>query len=141
MSVELNQVVMAVNLGADAEQRFTTDGRSIVNFRGATTRKYTVNGEKREDTSWFRFVIFGEMGQRLHQYLVKGKPVIVIGSLSQRTYEDKDGNKRESVEIVVQRLQLMGDGQRDTNNNNSSRSTNTRTVAVTDDDDMDEIPF
>lgn len=140
MSIDLNNVVIAANLGADAEQRYTPNGQSIVTFRGATTRRYTVNGQKREDTSWLRYVMFGEMGEKLLPYLTKGKGVVVTGRIEQRSYQAKDGSNREAIEIHVGRIQLLG-------GNGSSESPKRQAPApkqaAPQDDDMeyDDIPF
>ena len=139
MSIDLNQVVIAANLGADAEQTYTANGQSIVKFRGATTRRYTVNGQKREETSWLRYTLFGDMGEKLLPYLTKGKGVIVTGRIEQRTYQAKDGSNRESIEINVQRLQLIGDKGTASAANEPRRQAPVKVQE--ENNDFDDIPF
>ena len=143
MSIDLNQVVIAGNLGADAEVTYTANGQAVVRFRAATTRRFNSNGQKREETSWLRYVVFGDMGEKLLPYLTKGKPVIVTGRIEQRTYQAKDGTNRESIEIVVQRLQLLGDSKGGTNTNTASAPAAKRATKVEaeDDTEFDDIPF
>ncbi len=144
MSAFLNKVVIVGNLGADAETRELPNGGSMVRFRAATTRKYTTaTGEKREETGWFNYVIFGKLGESIGKYLLKGKPVLVTGQLQQRNWEDKNGQKRESVEIKVEDLQLLGSP---TDSNGGDRtSAPARKPAANDDfsfeGDDDIVPF
>lgn len=146
LAFEVNSVVLGVTLGADAELKTLNSGSFVLSFRGASNRTFTSNGEKQERTSWFRFSMFGPRAEKLAQYLTKGTTVIVTGRLEQRNYEDKDGNKREIVEVHVNELTFVPRG--GGNGNNASRGqynqTQSNRSASFDDDtdeDFDQVPF
>ncbi len=105
----VNKVILIGNLGADPEVRYTGDGKAVANFRMATTEKWTNrNGEKVEMTEWHRIVAFGKLGEICGEYLLKGKQVYVEGRLQTRSWEDRDGNKRYTTEIVARDLKMLG---------------------------------
>mgnify|MGYP001766881402 CR=1 FL=1 len=105
MSGSVNKVILVGNLGADPEVRRTQDGRPIVNLRLATTDSWRdrTSGERRERTEWHRVVIFNEgLAKVAEQYLKKGSKVYVEGQLQTREWEDQQGQKRFSTEVVLQ---------------------------------------
>ena len=97
-------ITIAGNLTRDPELRFTQGGRAVANFAVAVGRRYQVNGEWREDTSYFDVIAWGSLGENAAASLNKGNRVIVTGRLEQRRYEDRDGNKRTAVEIVAEEM-------------------------------------
>ncbi len=105
MSGSVNKVILVGNLGADPEVRRTQDGRPIVNLRIATSENWRdrATGERRERTEWHRVVIFSEgLAKVAEQYLKKGAKVYIEGQLQTREWEDQQGQKRYSTEIVLQ---------------------------------------
>jgi single-strand DNA-binding protein len=105
MSGSVNKVILVGNLGADPEIRRTQDGRPIVNLRIATSETWRdrTSGERRERTEWHRVVIFNEgLAKVAEQYLKKGAKVYIEGQLQTREWEDQQGQKRYSTEVVVQ---------------------------------------
>lgn len=105
MSGSVNKVILVGNLGADPEIRRTQDGRPIVNLRIATSENWRdrATGERRERTEWHRVVIFSEgLAKVAEQYLKKGAKVYIEGQLQTREWEDQQGQKRYSTEIVLQ---------------------------------------
>ena len=105
MSGSVNKVILVGNLGADPEVRRTQDGRPIVNLRIATSESWRDrnSGERRERTEWHRVVIFSEgLAKVAEQYLKKGAKVYVEGQLQTREWEDQQGQKRYSTEVVLQ---------------------------------------
>ena len=105
----VNKAILMGNLGADPEMRYTSNGTAVANFRIATTERWTnPNGEKEERTEWHRIVAFGRLGEICGEYLSKGKQVYIEGRLQTRSWEDQDGNKRYSTEIVAQTMQMLG---------------------------------
>lgn len=99
------------NLGADPEMRYTANGSAVATFRVATSRRYTKNdGEKAEETTWYRCVAWGRTAEVAAQYLQKGRSVLIEGRMSERSWDDQQGQKRYSWELVVGRLVLMPDG-------------------------------
>ena len=105
MSGSVNKVILVGNLGADPEIRRTQDGRPIVNLRIATSESWRDrnSGERRERTEWHRVVVFSEgLAKVCEQYLKKGMKVYLEGQLQTREWEDQQGQKRYTTEIVLQ---------------------------------------
>ncbi len=96
-----NSVTLVGNLTRDPELRFTTGGRAVASFGLAVSRRYQVNGEWQEQTSFFNVVAWGQLGENAAQSLGKGARVIINGRLEQRQYENKDGEQRNVVEVVA----------------------------------------
>jgi single-strand DNA-binding protein len=104
-----NKVILLGNLGADPELRYTPAGRAVANFRMATNERWTdKEGEKQERTEWHRVVAWGPTGEAVGEYLKKGRPVYVEGRLQTREWEDKEGIKRYTTEIIAQSVQFLG---------------------------------
>ena len=96
------------NLGGDPEMRYTPAGKAFKSFSVACNRNYTsAEGERREETEWFRVTAWGRLGEICSQYLSKGKKVYIEGRLSSRSFEGSDGQKRFSLEIMANDMQLL----------------------------------
>jgi single-strand DNA-binding protein len=105
----VNKVILIGNLGADPEVRYTPSGSAVANFRIATSEQWTDKaGEKQERTEWHRIVAWGRTGEICGEYLHKGKQVYVEGRLQTRAWEDRDGNKRYTTEVVAQTVKMLG---------------------------------
>jgi single-strand DNA-binding protein len=105
----VNKVILIGNLGRDPEVRFTQGGTPVANFTMATTDRWNdPSGEKKEKTEWHRIVVWGKTAEIAGEYLRKGRPVYIEGSLQTREWVDRDGNKRYTTEVRAQRLQLLG---------------------------------
>ncbi|MBW1971791.1 MAG: single-stranded DNA-binding protein [Spirochaetes bacterium] len=105
----INKAILIGYLGADPEIRYTGSGMAVANFRIATTENWTnKNGERETRTEWHRIVAFGKLAEICGEYLHKGKQVYVEGRIQNRTWEDKDGNKRYITEIVATTLKMLG---------------------------------
>jgi len=103
-------------LGKDSETRFTQGGMAICSFSVAVDYGYGEN----KGTNWLRCSLFGKRAEgKLPQYLIKGAQVAISGELRIREYDDKDGNKRTSVEVSVDKLDLIG-GNKDGQQGNSA---------------------
>lgn len=96
------------HLGRDAELKYTNSGDPVVGFSMAVNQR---NG-KDETVVWYKCSMFGKRGEAVKQYLTKGKAVMVIGGLNVREWKDKEGAVKTSVEIRVNELVLLGDGQK-----------------------------
>lgn len=94
-----NSVTLVGNLTRDPELRFTTGGRGVASFGIAVSRRYQVNGEWQEQTSYFNIVAWGQMGENAAATLTKGMRVVVTGRLEQREYQNREGEKRTAIEI------------------------------------------
>jgi single-strand DNA-binding protein len=105
----VNKVILLGNLGRDPELRYTPGGQAVANFTVVTNERYTTkDGEKKEQTEWHRIVAWGRTGEICAQYLSKGRSVYVEGRLQTREWEDKEGGKRRTTEIVATTVQFIG---------------------------------
>ncbi len=104
----VNKVILIGNLGGDPELRYTAGGMAMARFNIATKESWTKDGNKEERTEWHRIVAWGKLGEICGEYLAKGKQVYIEGRIQTRSWEDKDGNKRYTTEIVAQTMQMLG---------------------------------
>lgn len=103
------KIIIVGNLGKDPEMRYTPSGQAVTNFSVATSHKYTAgNGEKVEETAWFRVAVWGKQAETCNQYLTKGRPVFIEGRLEFSSWETKEGDKRNKLEVVAERVQFLG---------------------------------
>ncbi|MBI5644015.1 MAG: single-stranded DNA-binding protein [Deltaproteobacteria bacterium] len=105
----VNKVILVGNLGADPEIRYTPSGTAVANFRLATSETRTnKDGQKETKTEWHRVVTFGKLAEICGEYLGKGKQVYIEGKIQTRAWDDKDGNKRYTTEIIANTMQMLG---------------------------------
>ena len=105
----VNKVILVGNLGRDAELRATPSGASVSNFSIATTENWTgKDGQKQEKTEWHNIVVWGKQAETCGQYLAKGRQVYVEGRITNRSYDDKDGNKKHITEIIARDVRFLG---------------------------------
>ena len=105
----VNKVILIGNLGADPEVRSLTNGTTVANFRIATSEnRLNKTGEKTTITEWHRIVAFGKLAEICRDYLSKGKQVYIEGKIQSRSWEDKEGNKRFTTEILANQMQMLG---------------------------------
>src|SRR5215468_3976209 len=110
----VNKVILIGNLGADPELRYTPSGQAVCDLRLATNESWTdKNGQKQERTEWHRVVMWGKPAEICKQYLTKGQKLYIEGRLQTRSWDDKEGNKRYSTEIVATDFMFLGGGGRD----------------------------
>ena len=108
-ATNINRVVLTGNLTRDPELRSTPGGTSVCSLRVAcNTRRKDASGEWVDKPNYFDVTVWGAQGENCAQYLAKGRPVAVDGRLEWREWEDKEGNKRQSVEIVADSVQFLG---------------------------------
>ena len=109
----VNKVILVGNLGRDPELRTFPNGDQIANVTLATTDKWKdkATGEPREHTEWHRLVFSGRLAEIAGQYLRKGSPVYVEGSIRTRKWQDQGGQDRYSTEIRVDQMQMLGSRQ------------------------------
>ena len=119
----INKVILIGRLGSDPEVRYTPSGVAVANFSIATSEEWKDKdtGEKKERTEWHRIVAWRRLGEICGEYLSKGKQVYVEGRLQTRDWEDRDGNKRYTTEIVATDVQFLG--ARDSSESAKPRST------------------
>ena len=136
----LNKVMIIGHLGRDPEMRYTPSGRPVTTFTVATSRSWnTVDGERHQETEWFNVVAWGNLAEICKQYLTKGQQVYVEGRLQTRQWEDKEGVKHSSVEIVSNEMMMLGD-RRDSNNAEKHTAETSEESEPTSADE-DEFPF
>ena len=104
----VNKVILIGNLGRDPEMKYTPSGTAIVNFSIATTEKWTKDGQKNEKTEWHKIVAWRRLAEICGEYLKKGSQVYVEGKLQTRSWDDKEGNKKYTTEIVINQMQMLG---------------------------------
>jgi single-strand DNA-binding protein len=119
----INKVILIGRLGSDPEVRYTPSGVAVANFNIATSEEWKDkdSGEKKERTEWHRIVAWRRLGEICGEYLSKGKQVYIEGRLQTRDWEDRDGNKRYTTEIVASDVQFLG--ARDSSESARPRST------------------
>jgi single-strand DNA-binding protein len=105
----VNKVILIGNLGANPELRYTQGQQAVANLRLATTEKWTdKSGQKQEATEWHRVVVWGKQAEICGQYLTKGRQVYIEGSIRTRQWQDQQGQKRYTTEIVARNVQMLG---------------------------------
>ena len=109
MAGSVNKVILIGNLGADPEVRRLENGGMLANFSVATSDIFTdkVTGQKKELTDWHDIVTWGKLAEISEKYLRKGMKVYVEGKLKKRSWQDKEGNTRYSIEVVAEDLTML----------------------------------
>lgn len=96
------------NITRDPELRYVPSGTAVTTFDLAVNRVYmTQSGEKKEDTSFIRIVVWGRRAEVCAEYLAKGSPVFVEGRLRSRSWETQDGQKRSTIEVIANNVQFL----------------------------------
>lgn len=121
------------NLGGDPELRYTATGRPFTTFNVACNRTYTTaEGERREETEWFRVTAWAKLAELCNQFLSKGRRVYIEGRLSSRSWEAPDGQKRFGLEISANEMVLL---------DSRPRGDQMDSQAEYEESDLDTIPF
>lgn len=150
MAKGFNKVILMGNLTRDPETRTTGSGQSVTNFSLAVNRTWRgQDGQTQEQVSYINCVAWAKTGEVIAQYVKKGSPLLVSGRLDQRSYEDKEGNKRQAVEVIVEDFTFVGGGRDDSFSGDapdaSSSKDKNKDVVIDDIDDkpidLSEIPF
>ena len=106
--MSLNKAMIIGNLGRDPEMRYTPSGQAVTQFTVAVNRNYKDSqGERQEETEWFRVVAWGQQAEFAAEYLRKGNKVYVEGRLQTRQWEGQDGQKRYTTELVANTIQNL----------------------------------
>ncbi len=105
----LNKVMLIGNLGRDPEIRFTPEGSPVASFSIATGETWTdKNGTRQERTEWHNIVAWNKLADLAKRYLSKGRQVYIEGRIRTREWDDRDGNKRKTTEIIATQMVLLG---------------------------------
>ena len=107
--MSVNRVILVGRLGRDPETRYTSSGQAVANFSVATDESYKDrNGERQKRTEWHKIVVWGKQAEIAQQYLKKGSLVFIEGRIQSREWQDKEGQKRTSFEIVANNFRMLG---------------------------------
>src|SRR4029077_14527294 len=105
----VNKVILVGRLGKDPETRYTSSGQAVCNFTMATDETYRDRaGERQKRTEWHRIVVWAKQAEIAQQYLRKGSLVFVEGRIQTRQWDDREGQKRTTVEIVANNFRMLG---------------------------------
>ncbi len=137
----VNQVILVGHLGRDPELRYTQNGQAVANFSMATTESYAKRDGEREDrTEWHRIVAWGRLAEICAEYLSKGRQVYIEGRIQTREWEDREGEKRRTTEIVAREMQMLGRRGETSETTEEPQSDDVKTANVGAPSD-DDIPF
>ncbi len=148
--MSVNKVILLGRLGQDPELKYTPGGSPVCNFSLATTESWTDKaGQKQEKTEWHKVVVWGKLAELCNQYLSKGRQAFLEGRLQTRAWDDKDGNKRYTTEILASTVQFIGGPSASTNNSAGVDSSYSQAPAPTQEYQIasdasfaaDDIPF
>ncbi len=104
----VNKVIIVGNLGKDPELRHTPQGQAVANFPVATSESWNdKGGQKQERTEWHRIVVWGKQAELCSKYLTKGRKAYIEGRLQTRAWDDKEGQKRYTTEIIANTVQFL----------------------------------
>jgi single-strand DNA-binding protein len=145
----VNKVILIGRLGKDPDMRYTPSGTAVANFNMATNQSTKdQDGNFTDHTDWHRVVAFGRTAEVAGEYLTKGKLVYVEGRLQTRSWEDQNGQKKYTTEVICNNMQLLG-SKSDSSNNGAGEppaaeeeeasSESTETVDKANEDD--DLPF
>ena len=107
----VNKVILVGRLGADPEVKTVAGGNTVARLSVATSENWTDReGQKQERTEWHRIVVWGKLAELCGKYLAKGRQVYLEGRLQTRSWEDQQGQKKYTTEVVASTIQFLGGG-------------------------------
>ncbi|MGK2944351.1 MAG: single-stranded DNA-binding protein [Desulfuromonadales bacterium] len=107
--MSVNKAILVGNLGKDPELRYTPSGTAVCTFSLATTDRFkNKQGEQQDRTEWHNIVVWAGLAEICGKYLTKGKQIYIEGRIQNRSYDDRDGNKRYISEVVATEMQMLG---------------------------------
>ena len=107
--MSVNKAILVGRLGKDPELRYTQSGSAVASFTMATDRTWKgQDGEKQKETTWHNITVWGKRAEVVKEYLTKGQQIYIEGRISNRSYDDKEGNKKYLSEVVVEDFQFLG---------------------------------
>jgi single-strand DNA-binding protein len=107
--MSVNKVILVGRLGKDPETRYTSSGQAVCNFTMATDETYKDRaGERQKRTEWHRIVVWAKQAEIAQQYLHKGSLIYLEGRIQTRQWDDREGQKRTTTEIVATNFRMLG---------------------------------
>jgi len=105
----MNKIMLIGNLGKDPEMSYTASGQAMTKFSLAASRRWKDrdSGERREETTWFNVVAWGQQAETCNNYLHKGSKVYVEGRMTSRKYTDRDGNERTAWDVNLTEMEML----------------------------------
>jgi single-strand DNA-binding protein len=103
----MNKILLIGNLGRDPEMIYTTSGTAVTRFTLAVNRVTRQGGERKEETEWFNIVAWNQLAETCDTYLKKGQKVFVEGRVQQRRFTDRDGQERNTVDIILNEMEML----------------------------------
>ena len=142
----VNKVILVGNLGKDPEVRHLDNGRAVANFSMATSETYkNRQGERVTNTEWHNVVLWTPLAEIAEKFLKKGNQVYIEGKLTTRSWDDQDGNKRYTTEVVGREMTLLGSREDNPGAGPSTAATTGASaaspVSAIPEDDTDDLPF
>ncbi len=140
--MSVNKVILVGNVGKDPEVKYFDNDVSVARFPLATSETYTRNGEKVTQTEWHNVTVWRGLAKVVENYVKKGMQLYIEGSLRTRSWEDNDGNKRYTTEIVANNMQMLGrkaDGEAAASQADSNVAKESDEAMAPQDDD--DLPF
>lgn len=137
----INKVILLGNLGKDPEVKTLESGKKVASFSLATTESYKdKNGERQSNTEWHNISFFGSIVEVIEKYLKKGNQIYIEGKIKTRSWDDKDGVKRYTTDIIGDKLTMLGGGSK-SSTGDSTAGSGTYTPPSTTTSDEDDLPF
>ena len=138
----VNKVILLGNLGKDPEVRHLDNGVTVANFSLATTESYTnKQGDRVNQTEWHNIVLWRGLADVAEKYLKKGNSVYIEGKISTRKWEDKDGNSRYSIDIIADKMTMLGTKQGNTSSTTHNQVTEKTSPDPLEESGNDDLPF
>lgn len=143
----VNKVIIVGRLGNTPELKTLSPNNMVASFSVATSESWVKDGQKQEKTEWHRIVVWGKQAENCAKYLAKGRQVYIEGRLQTRSWEDNQGQKKYSTEIVANTVQFLGSQNEQAAPNNNYNSSHSDDFATQDFgpepkfDSSEEIPF
>jgi single-strand DNA-binding protein len=142
----VNKVILVGHLGKDPEVRHLDGGVSVASFPLATSETYTKDGKKVEQTEWHNIVLWRGLADIAEKFLTKGKLIYVEGKLRTRTWDDKEGNKRYTTEVVADNFTMLGrksdhEGGGGTEEKHEQPAKAATPTPIVNEDPADDLPF
>ena len=137
----VNKALIIGNLGQDPEIKYTQSGSPVANLSVATSERWKDKntGEQKEQTEWHRVVVFGRLAEIAEQYLKKGSKIFIEGKIQTRDWEDAEGNKKYTTEVVAREMTMLDS--RASTDSSASSSDNSAKDTAKDDNFEEDIPF
>ena len=119
---DLNEVIVSGRLTRDSELRYTPNGTPVTDVIVASNRKWSKDSERQEETTFVDVTVWGKQAESLHEYLVKGRHIMVVGRLKLNKWETDEGDKRSKLTMVAEKINLTPGGGKSNGNGSSAAS-------------------